>query len=70
MTPQGALWSEHWSDHWGPGQRVRSSFTGNVGQVTHVERGRHLLIRWQAMGGRDGYVVRHSSPQGLERVEP
>jgi hypothetical protein len=68
VTAQDALWAEHWSDHWEPGQRVRSSYTGNRGVVTHVERGRHLLVAWEPMGGRDGYTVRHSSPQGLERL--
>lgn len=49
---------------------VESQFTGNRGRVVAISPGRHLLVEWAPMGGRDGYVVRHSSPHGLRKVEP
>lgn len=64
------LWTEpHWTAEFPIKTAVRSSYTKNIGTVVAVRPGRHLLIEWGPQGGRDGYVVRHSSPQGLTKVD-
>jgi hypothetical protein len=65
------LWEEpSWTESWPIRTAVLSTYTQNRGVVVGVRPGRHLLIEWQSQGGRDGYVVRHSSDQGLRKVEP
>lgn len=70
MTEQHALWVDpHWSDSYSVGDRVRSTYTNNEGTVVTVVTGRHLMIRWQKWRNEpDGYLARHSSALGLERL--
>lgn len=71
MSAQESLWpAPLWTSRYEVGDRVCSAYTHNQGTVVTVVAGRHLLVRWDATERWEPYVVRHSSPQGLEVVEP
>lgn len=64
------LWQEpSWVDAFPVRTRVRSSFTGNSGVVVAVSPGRHILVEWAETDRWKPYLVRHSSPQGLTKVD-
>lgn len=68
---QDPLWEEPpWTAAWSVGDRVRSRFTDNTGTVTAIDPlGRHLLVKWRQWRNEpDGYVARHSTESGLERL--
>ena len=63
-----ALYEPHWADDFAVGDRVRSTYTGNVGVVTTVVRGRCVWVRWSATEFRKAETVQHLTADGLERL--
>ena len=71
MTEQPPLFVEPpWVDAWPVGTRVRSTFTGNTGEIVgHDRHGWRLTIKWgPSYRDPDGYRCFHSTELGLERL--
>lgn len=62
------LYGPHFTDDFAVGDRVRSVYSGNVGVVTTVVRGRCVWVRWSATEFRKAEKVQHLTADGLERL--